>query len=83
MTIGGDLMKKQEKKKKNIKQGIILSLLIFIIIIFAVIYFRSPSFQLWKKGYQSSEISLIEKNLTDEQISDLIKSKQKTSIKDL
>lgn len=49
------------KKKKNIKQGIILSLLIFIIIIFAVIYFRSPSFQLWKKGYQSSEISLIEK----------------------
>ena len=58
------------KKKKNIKQGIILSLLIFIIIIFAVIYFRSPSFQLWKKGYQSSEISLIEKNLTDEQISD-------------
>ena len=71
MTIGGDLMKNQEKKKKNIKQGIILSLLIFIIIIFAVIYFRSPSFQLWKKGYQSSEISLIEKNLTDEQISDL------------
>lgn len=68
------------KKKKNRKQKIILLLLIFIVIIFAFIYFRSSSFQLWKKGYQTSEISLIEKNLTDSQISDLIKSKHKTPI---
>ena len=71
------------KKKKTIKQGLILSLLILIIIIFAIIYLCSPSFQLRKKGYQSNEITLIEKNLTDKEISNLIKSNHKTPIKDL